>query len=55
MFVLFYELRCSAVDRTVIRQESVSYGLMLIGCGKLVVFIFVRLGLGWAGSSDSVR
>ena len=29
------------VGRTLIRQGSVSLGLVLIGCGKLVVFIFL--------------
>ena len=30
-------LRCSAIGRTLIRQGSVSQGLVLIGCGQLVI------------------
>ena len=45
MKVIFSGNRCSAVGPTVIRQGTVSQGLVVIWCGLLVVFIFYIITL----------
>ena len=52
MKVIFYGPICSAIGRTVIRQGSVSYGLVLMGCGLLVVYIFLYYFLHYYQSAS---